>query len=465
MTDDRLLERAARSWIERGPTEAPDRAVDAALLRIETTPQQRDLWIPWRPTTMTARIVTAAMVAALAVGGTLAVVSLTSGPAEPNGGCPPTLSEANAIDTSDPSLSPAEREWGIAGGAPGSVRPGRIAAFAWDGDPYSAPLSVITIDPVTGAHCRLVSFVEWKPVSNHYTPLDWSPSGDALAMGIMTPEGSDENFGAQLLIWTPSRLFRVWSGPGEFPSFEWAPDGRSIAVWMPSGDQPINARIIFADGSPDRIFDVKPYATYLKWSPDGSRWIVANVRGVYNPTSFSPSVATVDLADGRVTPIDLGISSLQPIGWFDNDRAILLDRAAKRYLDVPVASPERFSVVPVPEDAFHTDGFVAFSPDRRRVAYLTDVLDGIGGGGVDIADIAGGSPGTPIHVDVGVEGILDVAWAPDGSHLVFTTWTLSSGRSLAIRTWVVNADGTDLRQISAGNVDAAGDPWQPVPVR
>ena len=53
MTDDRSLERAARSWLETGPTQAPDRAVEAALLRIETTPQERDLRIPWRFTDMT----------------------------------------------------------------------------------------------------------------------------------------------------------------------------------------------------------------------------------------------------------------------------------------------------------------------------------------------------------------------------------------------------------------------------
>ena len=43
MTDDRSLERAARSWLEVGPTQAPERAVEAALLRIQTTPQERDL--------------------------------------------------------------------------------------------------------------------------------------------------------------------------------------------------------------------------------------------------------------------------------------------------------------------------------------------------------------------------------------------------------------------------------------
>jgi hypothetical protein len=73
MTDDRSLERAARSWIEVGPTQAPDRAVEAALLRIETTPQERDLRIPWRLPKMTtpARVAAAAVVGVLAIGGAM----------------------------------------------------------------------------------------------------------------------------------------------------------------------------------------------------------------------------------------------------------------------------------------------------------------------------------------------------------------------------------------------------------
>lgn len=73
MTEDRSLERAARSWLENGPTQAPDRTVEAALLRIETTPQERDLRIPWRFPTMTppARIAAAAVIGVLAVGGAL----------------------------------------------------------------------------------------------------------------------------------------------------------------------------------------------------------------------------------------------------------------------------------------------------------------------------------------------------------------------------------------------------------
>ena len=73
MTDDRSLERAARSWLESGPTQAPDRAVEAALLRIESTSQERDLRVPWRLPIMTTpvRVATAAVIGVLAVGGAI----------------------------------------------------------------------------------------------------------------------------------------------------------------------------------------------------------------------------------------------------------------------------------------------------------------------------------------------------------------------------------------------------------
>lgn len=67
MTDDRSLERAARSWLDEGPTRAPDRPVDAALTRIQTTRQERDLWIPWRLPTMNTASRLLAGVAAAAV--------------------------------------------------------------------------------------------------------------------------------------------------------------------------------------------------------------------------------------------------------------------------------------------------------------------------------------------------------------------------------------------------------------
>ena len=79
MNDDRSIERAARSWIETGPTAAPDHAVEAALLRIETTSQERDWHVPWRIPTMTtpARVAAAAAIGVLAIGGAAFLIGRT----------------------------------------------------------------------------------------------------------------------------------------------------------------------------------------------------------------------------------------------------------------------------------------------------------------------------------------------------------------------------------------------------
>jgi hypothetical protein len=70
MSDDRTIERSARAWLELGPTQAPDHAVEAALRTIGTTSQERDLRIPWRFPTMNplTRIAVFVTVAIVAVG-------------------------------------------------------------------------------------------------------------------------------------------------------------------------------------------------------------------------------------------------------------------------------------------------------------------------------------------------------------------------------------------------------------
>ena len=105
MTDDRTLERAARSWLEEGPTQAPDRAVDAALSRIESTRQERDLRIPWRlPTMFNNRLVAAAIALVLIVGGGAIVLTRNTGIGGPTGA--PTTSPATAAPTAAATASP-----------------------------------------------------------------------------------------------------------------------------------------------------------------------------------------------------------------------------------------------------------------------------------------------------------------------------------------------------------------------
>jgi len=81
MTDDRSFERTARSWLETGPTEAPERVIDAAFVEIASTPQERDWHVPWRLPKMNpfARaLIGVAAVAVLVIGG-LRLLPATSG--------------------------------------------------------------------------------------------------------------------------------------------------------------------------------------------------------------------------------------------------------------------------------------------------------------------------------------------------------------------------------------------------
>jgi hypothetical protein len=107
MSDDRSIERTARSWLEAGPTRAPDHVVLLALDRIEATPQDR----PWpfrlghRRIAQAYRLSTAfAVVAAILVAG-LFLVERGTGPGP---ALSPSSSPSASLSTSpEPSSSPS----------------------------------------------------------------------------------------------------------------------------------------------------------------------------------------------------------------------------------------------------------------------------------------------------------------------------------------------------------------------
>ena len=107
MIDDRSLERAARSWLEYGPTQAPDHAVLAALDQIEITPQDR-VWPPPigdRWVGRVYRLATGFAAVAILVG---AALLLNRGPG-PGPAISPTSSPTSSptAATSGPTSSPA----------------------------------------------------------------------------------------------------------------------------------------------------------------------------------------------------------------------------------------------------------------------------------------------------------------------------------------------------------------------
>ena len=454
------VERLIAGWLqEEAPGRAPDRILELAGRTIDRTNQRR--LAAWRPATMFDRLAVAGVSAVLAIGVLALGASLLRTSESAAAPCPVTRDETDAVDTFLSGISPADGTWGGPGGVPDRVGPGLIAAFTYN--EATDERTLIAIDAQSGMHCVLIRHVSGLVQSPGGTQLDWSPSGDALAIGLVGDEGPEGQGPGQLLIWTPDRLLRVWAGEGT-PYVDWSPDGRSIAVWSGAS----NAVIVQADGSADRTFEVRPVGASpngdsgLSWSPDGSRWLITTAAdgGPPGPTE----VSIVDLGDGRVTPIDLGIEWLGAIDWIDDGRMLLREweegAGALRYLDVPVAAPESFAVVPLPDDVLG-GSFVAFSPDHSRAAFVFGEA-----GPLSIVDVTSDTPPTPVVVDSGVGAVENVVfWSPDGSQVLFHTKESVGGQPVVYGMWTVNADGSGLREISRGNVVAVDDPWQPLAVQ
>jgi hypothetical protein len=96
------FERAVRDWLEDGSDRTPRPAIDAVLLAVKTTPQERDLRIPRRFTHMPTYVRLAAGIAFVAVVG-VGFLAFLNG--DPNSVGPPTATPT-ARATPAPTLSP-----------------------------------------------------------------------------------------------------------------------------------------------------------------------------------------------------------------------------------------------------------------------------------------------------------------------------------------------------------------------
>ena len=124
MSDDREFWAATTDWLEAGSDRTPPPAIDAVLLAIRTTRQERVLWGPWRTRNMAlfARVaVAAAAVLALAV----AWVNLSPRTTGPGATPSPTATPTPSLitDTADHELDAGTYQFtGAHSGVPAELR-------------------------------------------------------------------------------------------------------------------------------------------------------------------------------------------------------------------------------------------------------------------------------------------------------------------------------------------------------
>jgi hypothetical protein len=108
MNDDHAFERATRELLEDGSDRTPAAVIDAVLLAVRTTPQERDLRIPWRIAPMSTPMRLVAAIAVIVVAG-FAAFNLIA-PSSGVGGVPrpsPTVTPSAPAPTLSPQPSPS----------------------------------------------------------------------------------------------------------------------------------------------------------------------------------------------------------------------------------------------------------------------------------------------------------------------------------------------------------------------
>jgi Tol biopolymer transport system component len=198
----------------------------------------------------------------------------------------------------------------------------------------------------------------------------------------------------------------------------WSPDSSKVLcnLWSEDGVQPATAN---PDGSGFTLLNPNlPLDLFcLNWSPDGSR-LLCHSEGLANPADAG--LYTVRSSDAG----DLVRVSTTPPGGFDN-------------------------------------GY-GYSPDGSRILYARfanehGTLFSVRPDGSDPVQLS--SPRLSV-IDLGFFDRVGADWSPDSSRVAFAAFDESS-RTFATGLFVVNADGSGLRQITPSGVRALSAQWSP----
>ena len=112
MNDDRAFERATRDWLEAGSDRTSPATIDAVLLAVRTTTQERDPGIPWRSPMMSNPMRLAAAIAIVAIVGFAGLKLLGRGGVgatpSPSPSPSPTFSQTPSATLRVPAATPID---------------------------------------------------------------------------------------------------------------------------------------------------------------------------------------------------------------------------------------------------------------------------------------------------------------------------------------------------------------------
>jgi Tol biopolymer transport system component len=157
-------------------------------------------------------------------------------------------------------------------------------------------------------------------------------------------------------------------------------------------------------------------------------------------------VVAVPPGGGHPRPVTRGAPSVAEAAWTADGRELVFARRGARRVDVFVArgggAPHLIRRCPLSCDP-HS---FAWSPDGRRIAFVTDIRSRFTGTAGEIAVMNADGSGFHPVCDEAVcgQGLDDPRWSPDGSRLLFSnmgTIAFFGVGPLPSRVWIAPPDG------------------------
>jgi TolB protein len=216
------------------------------------------------------------------------------------------------------------------------------------------------------------------------------------------------------------------------------------------------------DGSDPHQIGPVDSTTCNTWSPDSSK-VLCNLwsdEGV-QPATANPDGSGFTLLNPNL-PLDLFCLNWSPTGarLLCHSEGIANPADAGLYTVRSSDAGDLVRVTATPPDGF--DNGYGFSPDGSRILYAQfanehGTLFSVKPDGSDPVQLS--PPGLSI-IGLGFFDRVGADWAPDGSRVTFAARKLSS-RRFTTALFVVNADGSGLRQIIPPGVGAVSAQWSP----